>query len=119
MLGAQRRIEARIGQLLGPPPGRGGKEKNDHGHSFYERFRDEARLLARALSGEYELTVDEWRKSRRALVSLIRNRLGLDGVDSAPSVTTPRAHQSETAPLHARPSLAINKDWVRALARAD
>ncbi len=30
-----------------------------------------------ALADECKLTVDEWRKSRRALVSLIRNRLGL------------------------------------------
>jgi hypothetical protein len=35
------------------------------------------RLLARALNGDCELTPDEWRKSRRALVALIRRRLAI------------------------------------------
>jgi N6-adenosine-specific RNA methylase IME4 len=76
MLGAQRHIEAKIGELLGPA------------EFYHDRTsvnplipnkddRANFRLLARALAGDCELTADEWRKSRRALVALIRQRLGL------------------------------------------
>ena len=83
MLGAQRHIEGRIGQLLGP--GEQGKRadllphRDEEVTSMIPNDQDRAnfRLLARALDGECELTADEWRKSRRALVSLIRHRLGL------------------------------------------
>jgi N6-adenosine-specific RNA methylase IME4 len=83
MLGAQRRIEARIGQLLGPAI-IGGDRQSDQSHhdetaSHIPHSEDRAafRLLARALAGACELTADGWRKSRRSLVSLVRHRLGL------------------------------------------
>ena len=76
MLGAQRRIEGRIGQLLNEPE-KGGRGKTSEHDPRLRDYLPEFRLLARALGDECELTVDEWRKSRRALVSLIRQRLGL------------------------------------------
>jgi hypothetical protein len=80
MLGAQRHIEARIGQLLGPAVG--GQPANFHRDGSSELIANHTdrmnfRLLGRALSGDCELTADEWRKSRRALVALVRWRLGL------------------------------------------
>ena len=51
MRGAQRRIEARIGQLLGPAPKRGGKEMSAHAHSFPRERRREFRLMAKAFNG--------------------------------------------------------------------
>jgi N6-adenosine-specific RNA methylase IME4 len=81
MLGAQRRIEARIGQLLGEPtPGmRTDLEPPTREYEVVGRDGDrlDYRLLARALSGDCNLTDEEWQKSRRALVSLVRFRLGL------------------------------------------
>jgi len=82
MLGAQRRIEARIGQLLGQVKER---ERTDLtvGHERQSiQDKDERmdfRLLARALAGECDpdLVAEEWRKSRRALVAMVRFRLGL------------------------------------------
>lgn len=77
MMGAQRRVEARIGQLLGaakpgrPSAGNVGRDprlRPDEGVDF--------RILAYAFDG-CALTQEEWRKSRRALVSLIRQRAGL------------------------------------------
>ena len=56
MLGAQRRIEGRIGQLLGPAPGEGRKEMGQHADRFHKQFRKEFRLLAPALAGKCELT---------------------------------------------------------------
>ena len=41
----QRRIEGRIGQLLGSEPGRGGKEMNPHADSFHQERRKEFCLL--------------------------------------------------------------------------
>ncbi len=73
MMGAQRRIEARIGQLLGPEPGRGGKEISPHAGSFHRERRKEFRLLAKAFNGECNLAEEEWRTSRRSLVSLVRS----------------------------------------------
>lgn len=78
MLGAQRRVEARIGQLLGPA----NLGELSHGISDVPKRpndRLDCRVLARALAGECtpSLTDDEWRKSRRALVALVRYRLGL------------------------------------------
>jgi N6-adenosine-specific RNA methylase IME4 len=77
MLGAQRRIEGRIGQLLGEPtPG-----VSNQGYNLVPStdHRVDFRLLGRALDGECTppLVEEEWRKSRRALVSLVRFRLGL------------------------------------------
>ena len=79
MLGAQRRIEARIGQLLGEPaPGRRSDlQPLPHDGKVDRHEADDFRLLGRALAGECGLTPDEWRKSRRALLKLVRLRLGL------------------------------------------
>lgn len=74
MLGAQRRVEARIGQLLGPP--QVGRPNPHHDEVSHDQTRADFRVLARGLDG-CELAEDEWRKSRRALVSLIRQRAGL------------------------------------------
>lgn len=76
MLGAARRIEARIGQLLEPAVGGRGKTAQ-HADKFHTANRVDFRLLGRALSGECSLTEDEWRKSRRALVAVVRQKLGL------------------------------------------
>ena len=75
MMGAQRRIEARIGQLLGPAPERGGKEMSHHADSFHREVRREFRLMAKAFNGECDVSDIEWRTSRRGLVSLIRDRV--------------------------------------------
>ena len=67
MLGAQRRIEARIGQLLGEPePGkRTDLEPPHHAEEVVKHDQDRAdfRILSHAYNG-CELTDDEWRKSR-------------------------------------------------------
>jgi len=80
MLGAQRRIEGRIGQLLGETTQGARTDLTlSHETKSIERAHDrlDFRLLARALSGDCALTDEEWQKSRRALVSLVRFRLGL------------------------------------------
>ena len=74
MLGAQRRIEARIGQLLGAAVVGSHHSVTTEGAKVGKDDRSDFRILSRAL-GDCELTEDEWRKSRRALVSLVRNRL--------------------------------------------
>ena len=78
MMGAQRRVEARIGELLGTV-GQGARTDLTSGHEqklVPEYDRVDFRVLARAFDG-CTLTEEEWRKSRRALVSLIRQRAGL------------------------------------------
>lgn len=78
MLGAQRRIEGRIGQLMGDPLIGGRGKLSTMPESFdRQHLGADFRLLARALSGDCTLTDEEWQKSRRALVSLVRFRLGL------------------------------------------
>jgi len=78
MLGAQRRIEGRIGQLLNEKSKGGrGKKTRSHDYGFFRDTLIDFRLLGRALAGEGELTADEWQKTRRALVALVRLRLGL------------------------------------------
>lgn len=74
--GAQRRLEARIGQLLGEPEvGRPEKTSVMTEVSDVSRHeRMDFRILARALNGECELSKTEWRQSRRALVALIKDR---------------------------------------------
>ena len=87
-LGASRRVEGRIGQLFGEPqPGGRGKKnpyrrKKTHHRAdeFHDQLILEFRLLGRALAGEAKLTADEWRKSRAALVALVRLRLGLQPI---------------------------------------
>jgi hypothetical protein len=62
--GAQRRIEARIGQLLGPAA-RGnpdfGRDRNCVPTSVSKDDRVDFRLLARALDGECYLTLEDGR----------------------------------------------------------
>lgn len=76
MLGAQRRVEARIGQLLGEPE-RGGRGQTQTYAFDFPRPNDRSdfRLLARALNGGLSLTEEEWRQSRAGLVALIKERL--------------------------------------------
>lgn len=84
MLGAQRHIEARIGQLLPPPEPGKRTDLEPLGHDLKVNGANEIepsdgtdfRLLGRALQGECELEPEEWRKSRRALVMIVRERLG-------------------------------------------
>jgi hypothetical protein len=74
LLGAQRRIEARIGQLFGDPAdhkGGRGKKTAHHGEGFHPRQRSEFRLLARWWD---RLTDNDWRQSRRALVGMLEAR---------------------------------------------
>lgn len=82
MMGAQRRIEARIGQLLGEAKP-GPKQSSPVSEVSRPDDRSDFRILSHGLD-DCELTDDEWRKSRRALVSLVRNRLGL--VPEAPDL---------------------------------
>ena len=83
MLGTQRRTEGRIGQLLGEP------HHGVHKHTYelipHDVDRLDFRLLARALEGECDppLTDEEWRKSRRALIAVVRYRLGLQPITPA------------------------------------
>ena len=74
MLGVQRRIEARIGQLLGDTSQ---GERNDltllHEVKLRGNDRHDFRILARGIDW---LSDEEWRKSRRALVSYIRQKTG-------------------------------------------
>jgi hypothetical protein len=67
-LGVQRRLEARIGQLLGrtSPGKRTDLEPSHHGDEvdLHNRDRTEFRMLATALSGDIDLSDDEWRQSQ-------------------------------------------------------
>jgi N6-adenosine-specific RNA methylase IME4 len=79
MMGAQRRVEARIGQLLGDPEEIERPDRPAIGHDLSMIKPDDRvdwRILALAFDA-CPLTQDEWRKSRRTLVSLIRQRAGL------------------------------------------
>jgi 16S rRNA G966 N2-methylase RsmD len=83
MLGAQRRIEARIGQMLGPAENHGpatfhhdGRFKLIPNHTDRHDFR----ILAKALEQPELLLPKEWRQSRRALVSLLETPVDFDGV---------------------------------------
>lgn len=72
MLGAQRRVEARIGQLLGEP--RVGSPSITHARVIDEIPRNDRvrfRLLARGFG---LLTDDEWRQSRSALLKYLQEK---------------------------------------------
>lgn len=78
MLGAMRRIEARIGELLGEPgePGRG--RKRPHADVFHRERQREFRALAKAVdAGVLDYDADGadslWRSSRRALLETVRD----------------------------------------------
>lgn len=77
-LGALRRLEGRIGQLLGEPEQgkRTDLEPSNHDYDveFHNPEKRDFRIIARALDGKCSLTDDEWRQSRRAVVALIKER---------------------------------------------
>jgi len=80
MLGAQRMIEARIGQLL-PDQGRSDDGKftvslTTETGNIAKDDREDFKILAHAFNG-VALSESEWCKSRRALIALIRQKLGL------------------------------------------
>jgi hypothetical protein len=93
ILGAQRRLEARIGQLIGPAPGQGARTdrtcQHDDKSALHRQDQSDFRILARALDGKCELSDDEWRQSRRLLVDLIRARTPRD--EPAMRVAEPEA----------------------------
>jgi hypothetical protein len=70
MLGVQRRVEARIGQL--PDVGYHGN------HGINNKLVAEFRVLARALAGDVPLADDEWQTPRRWLVEHVRQQLPVD-----------------------------------------
>lgn len=74
MLGAQRRVEARIGQLLGGcTQGTRADLTSPHAvKSISSTDRQRFRILARGL--EHGLSEEDWRNSRTALVALIQQR---------------------------------------------
>lgn len=76
-LGAQRRLEARIGQLLGEAQPGGDRSKQTFSTAAEMLSRDQVswfRTLAKALNGKCSLDVTEWRQSRSGLVALIKQR---------------------------------------------
>ena len=90
MLGAMRRTEARIGQLLGKRVGRGRSEMNRHANSFEPYLRDEFRVLADVVDEGLLAYSDDneesaWRATRRALVLAARLR-DLSGVKGSVTV---------------------------------
>jgi hypothetical protein len=91
MLGAQRRVEARIGQLMGEPkrgrPSWGNPTRAEDIRR--DGDRSDFRVLANALSGNVVLSEDEWRKSRRALVAFLRRTLGLVPPHTATAASSP------------------------------
>jgi len=74
MAGAQRRVEARIGQLLGEAEVGSHHSVTTEGRKVHKSDRHDFRILAKGFDA---LSAEEWRKSRRKLVSLLRDRLGL------------------------------------------
>lgn len=74
MLAAQRRVEARIGQLLGEPSHAPGSATHRDDLTRGGDRRD-FRILAHALNGDVQISEDDWRSSRRRLVSIIREQL--------------------------------------------
>lgn len=78
MQGAQRRIEARIGEMLGPAENRG-PATVDRGPRLREidrNTRQDFRLIARAFD-DAPLDDEEWRHSRSTVIRIIRERLDL------------------------------------------
>jgi len=77
MLGAQRRVESRIGQLLGDSEGGYRPDLTPlHIEGVDHNQRADFRVLAKALDGGVLTDEEQWRKSRRALVMLIRQLTG-------------------------------------------
>ena len=76
MLGAQRRIEGRIGQLFGEPEKGGRGKTSEHVQRFDDHQKQDFRVLGKGLKADI-LDEDEWRNSRRVCVDLIRAKLNL------------------------------------------
>jgi len=78
MLGIQRRIEARIGEILGPAVNRGPATLGAHPRlrELREDERADFRILARAYD-DVTLTDEEWRYPRQTVVRAVRLKLGL------------------------------------------
>jgi hypothetical protein len=78
MLGAQRRVESRIGQLLGPTSSGGRPSSNnpEHVQGLDDHQEADFRVLAKALDGNVLTDELQWQKSRRALVMLVRQLTG-------------------------------------------
>lgn len=133
MLGAQRRVEARIGQLLGDAreaqcrPG-GALPCEVKGISGTDRQR--FRILARGL--ERGLADDEWRSGRRSLIELIQSRYPMpkrqpevviqkDGVVKKSfetrTVEIQRLVEEGNRATQIAQKLGISEDNVRGLAR--
>jgi hypothetical protein len=72
-MAAERYTEARIGQLLGDAQ-QGVKSTSPHAEKIHPERRKEFRLLGKLLDTKLARP-EEWRKSRRALVALARQRL--------------------------------------------
>lgn len=73
MLGAQRRVEARIGQLLGEAHNGGDKKQFPRVETAISPVdRNRFRILARGL--DRGLADEEWRSSRKDLIALIQER---------------------------------------------
>lgn len=78
MAGAMRRVEARIGQLLGDPDQTNGRPLPHNVKVIDHHERHDFRILARCFDDDRaRLNEAEWRQSRRKLVALIRDRCDL------------------------------------------
>lgn len=76
ILGARRRVEARIGQLLGEAKLGSHHSVTTEGAKLDKDDRADFRILAKAFL--ISLDLEQWRTSRRALVAFIRQKLGLN-----------------------------------------
>lgn len=97
MLGAQRRVEARIGQILGEVPV-GARSSSPCAVNFSSTDRQRFRVLARGL--EHGLTDDEWRNAREPLIAIIQLRFPMPRhqptiVKSDGKTAKPRAQRSK------------------------
>lgn len=75
--GAQRRTEARIGELLGEPQWGRGIEISHDQSQVAAIDRHDFRILAHAYRGDAPLAEDEWRKARSTVVATVRERMGM------------------------------------------
>lgn len=78
MHGAKRRIEARIGEMLGPAENRGPAtpHADERLRTLHSETKDDFRILARAFD-EARLDGEDWRYPRAHVVRTVRERLGL------------------------------------------
>lgn len=81
MHGAKRRIEARVGEILGRAEiGRPTDHEKSHHHEtlrkLHSQDKDDFRILARAYD-DVHLDADEWRYGRQSVVRKVREKAGL------------------------------------------